>query len=59
MIYLKIIGAIYLASGFIYAFYILIQGVDPWYLFPINMIGGPIVWLYNYYKFNVKKRLPK
>lgn len=51
-----IFGLIYLVIGFIYAFYILISEIDPWYLFPINMIGGPVVLVYNFFKFLVLKK---
>ncbi len=52
------IGA-YLTIGFVYACYILVSGVDPWYVFLTNMIGGPITILYNIYVFVIKGRFPR
>lgn len=50
MVLLEIIGAIYLLIGFVYATYVLLFAGDYWYWFPVNMIFGPIVILYNAYR---------
>jgi len=59
MAFVYILGVIYALAGFVYALYILLNGIDPWYVFPINFIGGPIVLLRNYYVFIIKKRRPR
>ena len=41
---------VYLFLGFIYALYVLIVGGSRWYLLPINVVGGPIVFLYHVIK---------
>jgi hypothetical protein len=43
---LLILGIGYLILGFVYAVYILFVGIDPFYVFPINVIGGPIMIVY-------------
>ena len=48
MIILEIIGWLYLIIGFIYATYILLFAWDAWYLFPINVIFGPITLVLNF-----------
>lgn len=40
---------LYFVLGFIYALYILFFGKDPWYVFPINVIGGPVTVVYLLY----------
>lgn len=59
MVILYILGAIYATIGFVYALYILFNGIDPWYKLPLNFLLGPIVMLYNYYVFIVKMRVPR
>ena len=49
MLVLKVLGIIYLAIGFVYGIFTLIWGDDPWYSFPINVLGGPIAIFYNIY----------
>ena len=49
--------AIYLVIGFIYAVGILVRGNDKWYLFPINMLFGPLGILYIIY-LAAKEELP-
>lgn len=46
MLILEILAGIYLISGFLYALYLLLFGQDAWYLFPINMLFGPINIVY-------------
>lgn len=48
MVVLYIFIAFYLLAGFFYAAYITWLGVDPWYTFPVNMLGGPTVLVINY-----------
>jgi len=48
MVVLLIVAVFYLLVGFFYAVYIAVLGVDPWYTFPINMLGGPVVLIINY-----------
>jgi hypothetical protein len=55
---LMIIGAIYLGLGFLYALYILLFAGDRWYLFPINMLGGPITVVYIVVITLKGKRMP-
>jgi hypothetical protein len=38
---------LYLFLGFIYAMYVLAMGGSPWYALPINVIGGPIIFMYH------------
>lgn len=40
---------IYLGIGLIYGLYILVNGLDRWYVFPINVLGGPIALIYIVY----------
>ena len=47
---------IYLLGGMYYAFYVNQEGIHPWYHFPINLLGGPIITLYIYWTTVVKKR---
>ena len=58
MILLYILGFIYLTVGLIYAFNVLLKGSDPWYLFPINMLGGPVVIVQIYFITKKGKRPP-
>ena len=58
MVILNIIGILYLILGFVYAVYILLWGADPWYFFPINVLGGPIMVVYIIYLTRKDKRLP-
>ena len=46
---LKIVGIVYLILGFIYAVYIAKQGTDRWYMFPFNVVFGPLVVVYIVY----------
>ena len=59
MVFLYVLAFIYTAVGFVYALYILFNGIDAWYVFPLNFVFGPIALLYNYYKFFVKKDIPR
>jgi hypothetical protein len=58
MEFLLVLGIIYLAIGFVYAVYILIRGKDPWYAFPINLLGGPVVIVQMIYLTKKGKRPP-
>lgn len=46
MVYLKAFGVVYLFLGFVYAVYVALNGRDKWFMFPINVLGGPIAFLY-------------
>ena len=59
MVFLYILGTVYAIVGFVYALYILFNGIDAWYWFTINFALGPVTLLYNYYKFVIKRKLPK
>ena len=37
---------LYLGFGFIYAIYLYIATVEEWYKIPINILFGPIVFVY-------------
>ncbi len=50
MVLLKILGIIYILIGVVYASYLLVKGIDPWYAFPINVIGFPFALIHNYLK---------
>jgi hypothetical protein len=59
MLALKIIAAMYLLAGFIYAIYVHLIGSERrWWLFPINVIGGPIMVIYIVILSIRGKRLP-
>ncbi len=54
---LSIVVSIYFSIGIGYAVYILLAGSNPWYYFPLNVIGGPISITYYLYKYAIKKDL--
>ena len=58
MVLVYILIAIYLLIGFIYAVNVLINGRDPWYVFPINMLGGPLVIIQIYRKTKKEEKMP-
>jgi hypothetical protein len=37
---------VYLVAGFVYAVYVHKNGKEKWYMFPVNVIGGPVMFLY-------------
>jgi hypothetical protein len=43
---LRIILYVYLGFGLLYGIYLLLFGDDKWYMFPINVLGGPVVFVY-------------
>ena len=59
MVFVYIFAAIYGVVGFVYALYIMLNGIDPWYNFFINIVGGPIALIYSYIKYAVKKEIPR
>ena len=59
MIALKIIGVLYLITGVVYSVYVHAIGSErKWWLFPINVIGGPIMVVYLIILSVRRKRLP-
>jgi len=47
MLVLKILGLLYLILGFVYALYVhAIKSETRWWLFPVNVIGGPLMVIY-------------
>jgi hypothetical protein len=59
MIALRIISVIYLLAGFIYAVYVHAIGSERrWWLFPINVIGGPVLVVYIIIISIKRKRMP-
>ncbi|OGC70330.1 hypothetical protein A2415_05130 [candidate division WWE3 bacterium RIFOXYC1_FULL_39_7] len=59
MIFLYIFLTVYVLAGTIYAIYVLVNDIDPWYYFPLNMLLGPVVYIFNYYWYFKKRNLPK
>ncbi len=52
---LMVLLYIYLSFGFIYAFYVTFWGGGRWYMFPINILGGPVVALTIIFKSLARK----
>jgi len=47
---------IYLFFGLIYGIYVTGWGGGRWYMFPVNVLGGPVVALIILYKVFTKKK---
>jgi hypothetical protein len=59
MLALKIIIAVYLLAGFVYAVYVQLIGSErKWWLFPINVVGGPMMVVYIIILTLRGKRIP-
>ena len=59
MLALKIVVVLYLLAGFTYAAYVHSIGSERrWWLFPINVIGGPVMVVYIVILSIRRKRLP-
>lgn len=54
---LAFLAFVYLILGFVYAVTVHKNGAEPWYVFPINVIGGPIVFI-RLYKVTKEGRRP-
>jgi hypothetical protein len=57
MTLLVILAILYLLAGFVYAVYILANGIEPIQTFPLNVLAGPLVYLFNIYMLR-KGKLP-
>jgi HAD superfamily hydrolase (TIGR01509 family) len=44
---LQTIFYVYLGLGFVYAIYIWLFAGDSWYAIPVNVLGGPIIFIYH------------
>lgn len=47
----------YLTLGFIYAMYIWLFAGDPWYAIPVNIVGGPIVFVREIIRAYARRRV--
>lgn len=50
---------IYLGIGLIYGVYIYINTPEEWYKLPLNILGGPIAFVYIIYKAIAGGRMPR